>query len=144
MMVPDYDGLEVEGLDGGCIGRVERTYLCDLLQIRFVEVRVGTVLPKHRLIPTSEVERTDDVLRVPYTKGTVLESPDVTELGDTLDGDVLAAVRDYYAPPEPSATVTPEADSNEDSPATDDATRPMPLMATVVASAPPTEAPNRE
>ena len=50
-MNADYDGVEVMDSKGTSVGKVERTYVDDAGTPRYVEVKFGTLLPKHRLDP---------------------------------------------------------------------------------------------
>jgi hypothetical protein len=92
----DYDGVEVVDGAGEHIGKVERTFVDDSNAPRFVEVKFGTLLPKHRLIPTGEADLTDDgQLQVPYTKDVIEASPDAPK-SDTLEPADLDDITAYY------------------------------------------------
>lgn len=93
----DYDGAHVIDGTGEAIGTVERTYADDSGGVQFVEVKIGTLLAKHRMVPAGEADLQNDGLHVPYDKGVILSSPDVSDVKHVLDGDVLGSVRDYYA-----------------------------------------------
>lgn len=93
----DYDGAHVIDSDDEDIGTVERTFAGDRGEVRFVEVKIGGLFAKHRMVPAGDAELQDDGLHVPYDKGVILGSPDVSEVRDTLDGDALDGVRAYYS-----------------------------------------------
>lgn len=95
-MNEDYDGVPLVDNAGDEVGKIERTYIDDSGNVRFVEVKMGTLLPKHRLVPADRAERDGDVVRVPFTRDTIEESPAV-KAGDTLEGETLGEVGDYYA-----------------------------------------------
>jgi uncharacterized protein YrrD len=92
----DYDGAHVVDAEGEDIGTVERTYADGSGNVQFVEVKLGGLFAKHRMVPAEDAELRNRRLHVPYDKGVILSSPDVSDIRDTLDGDVLASVRDYY------------------------------------------------
>ncbi len=92
----DYDGAQVIDAGGDHIGTVDRTYVDDNETPRFIEVKMGGLLPKHRLVPVDQAEMTDDGLRVPYVKDMIEESPHIGR-NDSLEGDTLEGVRSYYA-----------------------------------------------
>lgn len=95
-MTDDYDGVEVIDGAGEHIGKVERTFVDDSNAPRFVEVKFGTLLPKHRLIPSSVADLTDDgELQVPYTKDVIEASPDAPK-SDTLEPADLDEITAYY------------------------------------------------
>jgi hypothetical protein len=96
-MIEDYDGQHVLDTAGEQLGTVERSFVDDTGSVKVVEVKMGRLRVKHRLIPTDEVESTDGGLQVPYSREVVEESPDVSDLGETLDGETFDAVRAYYA-----------------------------------------------
>lgn len=95
-MADKYDGAELSDAAGEHVGTVERTYLDDLNTPRFVQVKIGHLLGKHRLAPVDQAEWRHGALQVPYTKDTIEESPSV-DPGDTLEGVDLESVRSYYA-----------------------------------------------
>lgn len=95
-MIEDYDGLEVVDKDGKKIGAVERSYVNDGGEIRFVEVKLRGLRPKHRFVPVDDVERTDAGLTLPFSKSMVEESPDASSEHDTLGEAILGDVRAYY------------------------------------------------
>ncbi|MBV9282642.1 MAG: DUF2382 domain-containing protein [Chloroflexi bacterium] len=97
MMIEDYDGADLVDAGNGRIGKVERSYVDDTGRVRFVEVKMGGLRAKHRLVPTDQVERSGDALKVPFEKEIVEKSPDASSAGDTLEGDTLDEVRAYYA-----------------------------------------------
>lgn len=96
-MNEDYDGIEVVDGGGERIGKVERTYVDDSNAPRFVEVKFGTLLPKHRLIPTAEADLADDgLLHVPYSKDTIEASPDAPK-SDIVEPAELNEINAYYS-----------------------------------------------
>jgi len=92
----DYDGAQVVDAGGEHIGTVDRTYVDDNETPRLIEVNMGGLLPKHRLVPVDQAEMTDDGLRVPYVKDMIEESPHIGR-SDSLESDTLERVRSYYA-----------------------------------------------
>jgi PRC-barrel domain protein len=96
-MLQDYDGATVVDDVGARIGYVERTYVDDGGTVQFVAVKLGSLLAKHRLVPASAARAADNGLIVPYARETIVESPDASKAGDTLEGTLLAQVRAYYA-----------------------------------------------
>jgi hypothetical protein len=92
----DYDGADLLSGDGDKIGTVERSYVDGTGYARFVEVKIGTLLAKHRLVPTDGAQRLDTGLQVPFSKDVVEGSPDAKEAGDDVDSDFLRSVRAYY------------------------------------------------
>lgn len=92
----DYDGAQVIDASGDHIGTVDRTYVDNNEIPRLIEVKMGGLLPRHRLIPIDQAEMTDDGLRVPYVKDMIEESPHISR-SDSLAGDTLERVRSYYA-----------------------------------------------
>jgi len=103
----DYDGAHVIDSDGENIGTVERTFAGDTGDVQYVEVKMGSLFAKHRMVPAGDADLQNDGLHVPYGKGVILSSPDVSRVEDTLDGEVLETVRDYY-------TNAPAADTDDD------------------------------
>jgi|SRR5579875_2478752 len=95
-MIQNYNGTSVVGPDGNQIGSVERTYDDADGNAQFVEVKIGTLLAKHRLVPVSGLAPDGDGLQIPYDKETVEASPNASDAGDTLNGDLLVAARQYY------------------------------------------------
>ena len=77
MRLQDYDGADLLSGDGDKIGTVERSYVDGTGFARFVEVKIGTLLAKHRLVPTDNAQRLDAGLQVPFSKA-------VVECGDFL------------------------------------------------------------
>jgi hypothetical protein len=107
----DYDGLEAIDRDGTSIGKVERTYVDDSNTPRYVEVKFGALLPKHRLIPTADADLTDDGrLHVPFGKNTIEGSPDAPN-SDTLESADLERIDSYYAGTESDEAVAAEIDT---------------------------------
>jgi len=95
-MIEDYDGTDVADAAGERIGTVERSYVDDQGEVRFVEVKLRGLRAKHRLVPMDIIDRTDDALTVPFAKGVVEESPDASSARDTLEEDTLDQIRAYY------------------------------------------------
>jgi hypothetical protein len=92
----DFDGAEVMDSNGVSVGKVERTYIDDAGAPRYVEVKFGTLLPKHRLIPVAEAELRDDgLLAVPFDKDTIEGSPDAPT-SNTLEPAELQQIDSYY------------------------------------------------
>jgi hypothetical protein len=110
----DYDGAHVIDGEGENIGTVERTFAGDRGEVQFVEVKIGNLFAKHRMVPAGDADLHDDGLHVPYDKGVILGSPDVSEVRDTLDGDALDAVRAYY-----TNAPTADPEDEEDTAASD-------------------------
>ena len=81
---------------GTSVGKVERTYVDDVGTPRYVEVKFGTLLPKHRLIPANEAQLRDDgLLLVPYDKETIEGSPDAPT-SEALEPADLQQIDAYY------------------------------------------------
>lgn len=95
-MTPDYDGSDVIDATGERIGTVEKTYVDDKDVAKFVGIKMGGLISKHRLVPVDRAETTKGQVRVLYDKDTIAGSPDAS-LGETLEGNVLDKVRSYYA-----------------------------------------------
>ena len=93
----DYDGATVVDTAGTRIGRVERSYVDEGGTVRFVAVKLGSLLAKHRLVPATTAQVAENGLAVPYTHDDIVASPDASAAGDTLEGRLLAQVRAYYA-----------------------------------------------
>jgi uncharacterized protein YrrD len=109
-MIEDYDGLDVIDTEGEKIGTTERTYDDSYGRPHLIEVKMGAILRKHRLVPVADAQRVQDGLRVPYTKSTVENSPDASDVDTSLSGELLEAVRSYYAEsPVPAETGNAEA-----------------------------------
>lgn len=117
MMVQDYDGAGVVDPAGSPIGTVERTYDDSQGMARFVEVKIGALFGKHRLVPVEQASFADGTLTVPFTKPIVEDSPDAGSAGDTLDGNLMQAAQDYYDSLDqaaiPASMVASAQDSNE-------------------------------
>lgn len=96
-MIHDYDDADVIDKDGQKLGPVERSYVDDRGDVRFVEVKIGTLRTKYRFIPVEDVDQTSAGLRVPYKAEVIEDSPDASSVEDTLAGDLLDRVRSYYA-----------------------------------------------
>jgi|SRR5947209_1954759 len=95
-MVDDYDGLDLIDSAGDSVGTIDRTYVDDAGTARMVCVKMGTILKSHRLVPADGLEERDRTVQSSYLKDVIEESPDF-EGGDTIEGDVLVAVQEYYA-----------------------------------------------
>ena len=95
-MIQDYNGHAVVDLSGARIGTVERSYVDDTGAVRVVGVKMGTLRPKHRLVPVDDAIVEKNALTVPYPKRLVEASPEA-ETDDTLEAETLARVRAYYA-----------------------------------------------
>jgi len=96
-MITDYDGAAVFDADGNKIGTVERTYVDDSRTSQFVEVKMGSLFHKHRLVPLDEAQTEKDGLHVPLSRVDIERSPDVSDLGDGIDAGMLSLVRAYYS-----------------------------------------------
>lgn len=106
-MFEDYDGADVVDVAGEKIGTVERSFDDADGHVRYVQVRTGTLLRHHYVLPAADTQYADGTLTVPYTKTLIEHSPDASGLGDTLDGDFLARVTSYFegiAPAQGSTT----------------------------------------
>ncbi len=97
MMLQDYDGAAIVDATGQRIGAVERSYVDDRGTARFVAVKIGALRAKQRLIPVASAQSTESGLVVPYTKDSIVASPDASSAGDLLEGALLEQVRAYYA-----------------------------------------------
>lgn len=122
----DYDGAHVIDGSGEDIGTVERTYADGDGTVQFVEVKIGTLLAKHRMVPANAADLQDDGLHVPYAKEVILSSPDVSNVNDVLDGDVLGTVREYYA----GAPTTSQEDTEDDETVEEEESRPEAVSTT--------------
>jgi hypothetical protein len=92
----DYDGASVLDSSGEPLGTVERTYVDDSNAARFVEVKIGTLFAKHRLIPVDDATQDDDgALHVPFDKQTIENSPEPAG-GDALEPADLEALQQFY------------------------------------------------
>lgn len=121
----DYDGAHLIDSAGDDIGTVERTYADDSGAVKMVEVKIGSLFAKHRMVPATDADLQDDGLHVPYDKATIVSSPDVSSAGDTFDGGGLDAVREYYRSAGSGVSAEPAAvpvddDGEEDSSAASD------------------------
>ena|SRR5579875_3135624 len=95
-MIQDYTGTTVIDAAGNQIGSVERTYDDADGNARFVEVKIGTLLAKHRLVPVAGLAPDGDTIQVPYDKATIESSPNASDAGDTLNGSLLDQAQAYY------------------------------------------------
>lgn len=96
-MLADYDGADVYGTDGDKIGSVDHTYVDDRGVPRYVGITMGGLFRKHRLVPVDGAQTNQDGLQVPFTKDTVANSPDASDLEGTIPADLLDSVSAYYA-----------------------------------------------
>lgn len=96
-MIEVYDGADLIDAMDERIGTIERSFVDDRGAVRFVEVSIGTLRGRHRLIPADRLEWSDDAVRAPFTRDVIEASPDVSAAGDTLEGEILDRVRAYYA-----------------------------------------------
>lgn len=94
-MVQDYNGATVVDTAGERIGTIERSYVDDTGTVRMVEVKIGRLRTKHRLVPVDDARPANDEVKVPYTKQMIEDSPDAGA-DDTLEGETLERVRAYY------------------------------------------------
>jgi hypothetical protein len=121
----DYDGAHLIDSAGDDIGTVERTYADDSGAVQMVEVKIGSLFAKHRMVPATDADLQDDGLHVPYDKATIVSSPDVSSAGDTFDGGNLDAVREYYRSAgsgvsnEPAAVPVDDDGEDDSSPTSD-------------------------
>ncbi|GAC1443358.1 MAG: hypothetical protein NVSMB52_01610 [Chloroflexota bacterium] len=95
-MTESFDGLKLVDSAGDAVGSVERTYLDDSGAVKFLEVKMGTILSRSRLVPGDAAQVSNGTVRVPYTKEAIEESPGVKS-GDTLEGSTLESVQSYYS-----------------------------------------------
>lgn len=95
-MKPSYDGAALLDDTGEQIGTVSRTYVDDNDTPRFLDVKIGSIIGRHHLVPADGADVTPDGVRIPYVKDVIEESPAVSG-DDTLEGDELSRVREYYA-----------------------------------------------
>src|SRR5947209_9466830 len=105
-MTDGYDGADVIDASGDHVGKVGQTYVDDAGRPRYVSVKMDGLLPSHRLVPVDDAQLEDDGLHVSYVKDMIKESPSI-HAGESLEGDALGKVRDYYANDE---VVSQEAD----------------------------------
>lgn len=101
-MIRDYDGLAVHDVTCEKIGTVERSFDDAEGAVRYVEIKMGTLFAHHRLVPVGDAQVTNGALTVPYTKTLIDHSPDASQLGHTLDGDLLDQITSYYQDIEPA------------------------------------------
>ncbi|HLJ66811.1 MAG TPA: PRC-barrel domain-containing protein [Chloroflexota bacterium] len=96
MIRSDFDGAALIDSAGERIGTVERTFVDDNGNPRFLKVRMGHLPPRHRLVPAEQAETEDDGVRVPYLRDVIEESPPAA-MDDNLSGDELTRIQEYYA-----------------------------------------------
>jgi hypothetical protein len=92
----DFDGTDVVDSNGDTVGAVERTYDDGDGVARLVEVKIGALFSKHRLVPLDGAESSDKGIQVPYDKHMIEGSPDAGSAADTLEGSFLDSVMAYY------------------------------------------------
>jgi len=92
----DVTGAKVYDVDGDEVGRVEQAYSDDSGAVRFVRVKLGTLLAKHRLVPVDGAQRTDGALRVPYSKDVIENAPELSDDVNPLSGMIAEDLRGYY------------------------------------------------
>lgn len=107
-MSDDFNGSDATDSAGNHIGSVERTYVDDAGNASMLAVKLGAIMVKHRLIPAEGMTSTDDGVRFPWSKDVVESSPSI-DAGDTLEGDDLDAIRQYYAAQRSPAHPEPES-----------------------------------
>ncbi len=95
-MTDDFNGSDVIDSGGNHIGTVERTYVDEDGHAGVLGVKLGTILAKHRLVPADSMTPSDDGIHLPWSKDVIESSPSINS-GDTLEGDDLDSVRQYYA-----------------------------------------------
>lgn len=95
-MINDYDGYDVLDVAGDKIGSVKRSFDDADGQVRYIEVVTGTLFHHHYVVPVDDSEVRDGNLVVPYTKTLIEHSPDASSVGETLGGDFLAHMQEYY------------------------------------------------
>jgi Domain of unknown function (DUF2382) len=105
MMMQTYDGAKVVDAQGEPVGAVERSYVDDSGTVRLVEVAIASFFPTYRLVPVADLQLRDGRLAVPYTKDTIVESPDASVTRATLEGELLERVWAYYGPDRGSTDV---------------------------------------
>lgn len=94
-MAEDFEGCDLIDNTGEKVGAIDRSYVDDSGTPRFLAVSTGTLLHKHHLVPAESAETIDGAVRVPYTQDAIVESPTM-DPGDTLEGDALQEIRQYY------------------------------------------------
>ncbi|GAC1633997.1 MAG: hypothetical protein NVS4B2_20260 [Chloroflexota bacterium] len=120
--------------NGEHIGKVEHIYPEDGGPVRYVKVKMGTLLAKHRLVPLDSTERREDGIKFPYSKEAIENAPDLPHDVNPLSGMVAEDLRGYYA-----STQAMGAHDVSRQDVTSDTTRPEPSTSTVAASAPVTD-----
>ena len=95
-MTDDYDGADVFDASGDKLGHVERSYIDDSNAVQLVEVKLGSLLGKHRLVPVDSANLTKVGLMLPFTRDAIENSPDAKSAGDTVSGEIYEEVRTYY------------------------------------------------
>lgn len=94
--VRGFEGAVLVDSEGRKSGRVERSYVDDSGSVSHVEARLGTLSPRHRLVPVNSATVVDRELRVPYTEREILGSPDIGRVRESIDQGTLDLVRGYY------------------------------------------------
>lgn len=93
----DYDGADVIDADGNTIGTVEDTYVDQNGAPRYVEVKMGSLLAKHRLVPLDQASLQGNGLHVPYSKSMIEDSPDASDADGSVGAGLLDSVEAFYA-----------------------------------------------
>ena len=125
-MIDDYDGADVFDAEGNKIGTVERTYVDDSGAGRLIEVKLGTLLAKHRLVPLDDADVGSRGVQVPYSKDVIESSPDARSVDETLEGDLIGRVRGYYGGgSSPNTVESGNVDQVDEETADDVAARPV-------------------
>lgn len=107
----DITGATVYDVDGDEIGRVERVYPDERGGVRFVRVKMGTLLAKHRLVPMDGAQWTDGKLTVPYTRAVIENAPELADNVDPRSEMVAEDLRGYYGSGRDTATTSPDSSS---------------------------------
>jgi hypothetical protein len=113
-MSGDFNGLQVIDANADNVGTVEESYEDAAGNILYAKVKIGSLFAKHRLVPVDEAQTTDGGVQVPYTKDAIEGSPDASDAGEILGGDLLEEAQAYYAGGPRIADVTDESVANED------------------------------
>ncbi|MGI8827010.1 MAG: DUF2382 domain-containing protein [Chloroflexota bacterium] len=93
----EYDGAGVLDEAGEKIGHVERSYVDDTGNVRMVEVKIGSLFAKHRLVPAEAGDLGENGLQLPFSRDTIENSPDHGHIGDTIEANTLDEVQTYYS-----------------------------------------------
>ncbi|GAC1326856.1 MAG: hypothetical protein NVSMB22_18130 [Chloroflexota bacterium] len=101
-MDQDYDGLDVFDAEGAKIGHVDRSYVDENGRAGLLEIKMGALLGKHRLIPVEHITPIETGLKFPFLKKIVEQSPNYAS-SDTIDSDTLDGIHAYYTGKQSSA-----------------------------------------